>query len=69
MAQLGFRTINEMVEQVGALDTSRAAAHWKKRTSWTLSPVLHEANSAFMNQDLYCSSRQDHGLDKTWTSS
>jgi glutamate synthase domain-containing protein 3 len=26
--------------------------------------VLHEADSAFMNQDLYCSSRQDHGLDK-----
>jgi glutamate synthase (NADPH/NADH) large chain len=26
--------------------------------------VLHEPESAFMNQDLYCSSRQDHGLDK-----
>ena len=63
MAQLGFRTINEMVGQVGALDTSRAAAHWKAH-KLDLSPVLHEANSAFMNQDLYCSSRQDHGLDK-----
>jgi glutamate synthase (NADPH/NADH) large chain len=29
-----------------------------------LSPILHEPDSAFMNQDLYCSSRQDHGLDK-----
>jgi glutamate synthase domain-containing protein 3 len=63
MAQLGFRTVNEMVGRVDALDTSRAAAHWKAR-KLDLSPVLHEANSAFMNQDLYCSSRQDHGLDK-----
>jgi glutamate synthase (NADPH/NADH) large chain len=63
MAQLGFRTVNEMVGQVGALDTSRAAEHWKAY-KLDLSPVLHEPESAFMNQDLYCSSRQDHGLDK-----
>ena len=63
MAQLGFRTINEMVGQVGALDTKQAAEHWKAR-KLDLSPVLHEPESAFMNQDLYCSSRQDHGLDK-----
>ncbi|AKS31284.1 glutamate synthase large subunit [Mycolicibacterium goodii] len=63
MAQLGFRTVNEMVGQVGALDTTRAAEHWKAH-KLDLSPVLHEPESAFMNQDLYCSSRQDHGLDK-----
>ena len=63
MAQLGFRTVNEMVGQVGTLDTSRAAAHWKAH-KLDLRPVLYEAESAFMNQDLYCSSRQDHGLDK-----
>ncbi|WP_431234253.1 glutamate synthase large subunit [Mycolicibacterium psychrotolerans] len=63
MAQLGFRTVNEMVGQVGALDTARAAEHWKAH-KLDLSPVLHEPESAFMNQDLYCSSRQDHGLDK-----
>jgi glutamate synthase (NADPH/NADH) large chain len=63
MAQLGFRTVNEMVGQVGALDTAQAAEHWKAH-KLDLSPVLHEPNSAFMNQDLYCSSRQDHGLDK-----
>ncbi len=63
MAKLGFRTVNEMVGQVNALDTTRAAAHWKAH-KLDLSPVLHEADSAFMNQDLYCSSRQDHGLDK-----
>ncbi|MGH3640144.1 MAG: glutamate synthase large subunit, partial [Mycobacterium sp.] len=63
MAQLGFRTVNEMVGQVGALDTKQAAEHWKAH-KLDLSPVLHEPNSAFMNQDLYCSSRQDHGLGK-----
>jgi glutamate synthase domain-containing protein 3 len=63
MAQLGFRTVNEMVGQVGALDTTKAAEHWRAH-KLDLAPVLHEPESAFMNQDLYCSSRQDHGLDK-----
>jgi glutamate synthase (NADPH/NADH) large chain len=63
MADLGFRTVNEMVGQAGALDTTQAAKHWKAH-KLDLSPVLHEPESAFMNQDLYCSSRQDHGLDK-----
>jgi glutamate synthase (NADPH/NADH) large chain len=63
MAQLGFRSVNEMVGQVGSLDTTQAAEHWKAY-KLDLSPVLHEPESAFMNQDLYCSSRQDHGLDK-----
>jgi glutamate synthase (NADPH/NADH) large chain len=63
MAQLGFRTFNEAVGQAGALDTTLARAHWKAHRL-DLTPVLHEPDSAFMNQDLYCSSRQDHGLDK-----
>lgn len=63
MAQLGFRTLNEAVGQVGALDTTLARAHWKAH-KLDLTPVLHEPESAFMNQDLYCSSSQDHGLDK-----
>ncbi|MGB0969859.1 MAG: glutamate synthase large subunit [Mycobacterium sp.] len=63
MAQLGFRTVNEMVGQVATLDTTEATEHWKAH-KLDLAPVLHEPESAFMNQDLYCSSRQDHGLDK-----
>jgi glutamate synthase (NADPH/NADH) large chain len=63
MAQLGFRTVNEMVGQVSALDTTRAAEHWKAY-KLDLAPVLHEPETPFMNQDLYCSSGQDHGLDK-----
>src|SRR6201991_293860 len=63
MAQLGFRTLNEAVGQVGSLDTTLARAHWKAH-KLDLTPVLHEPESAFMNQDLYNSSSQDHGLDK-----
>jgi glutamate synthase (NADPH) large chain len=63
MAQLGFRTLNEAVGQVGSLDTTLARAHWKAH-KLDLTPVLYEPESAFMNQDLYCSSSQDHGLDK-----
>lgn len=63
MAELGFRTVNEAVGQVGALDIERAVAHWKASTI-DLTPVLTEPESAFMNQDLYCSGSQDHGLEK-----
>jgi glutamate synthase (NADPH/NADH) large chain len=52
-----------MVGRVDALDTTAAAEQWKAR-KLDLAPVLYEPESAFMNQDLYCSSSQDHGLDK-----
>lgn len=63
MAELGFRTVNEAVGQVGALDIERAVAHWKA-SKIDLTPVLTEPESAFMNQDLYCSGSRDHGLEK-----
>lgn len=63
MAELGFRTVNEAVGQVGALDIERAVAHWKA-SKIDLTPVLTEPESAFMNQDLYCSGSQDHDLEK-----
>ncbi|MEO8815507.1 MAG: glutamate synthase large subunit, partial [Mycobacterium sp.] len=63
LAALGFRTLNEAVGQVNALDSTLARAHWKAH-KLDLAPVLYQPESAFMNQDLYCSSAQDHGLDK-----
>ena len=56
LAQLGFRTIDDGLGQVDALDTTQAAEHWKAY-KLDLTPVLHEPESAFMNQDLYCSVR------------
>ncbi|NLE81501.1 MAG: glutamate synthase subunit alpha, partial [Rhodococcus sp.] len=66
LAELGFRTLDEAVGQVGVLDTSKALAHWKgsKAGNLDLSPILHETESAFADQDLYCTGTQDHGLDK-----
>lgn len=63
LAALGFRSIDEAVGQVDALDTTLARAHWKAHRL-DLTPVLHEPESAFMNQARYCTSGQDHGLDK-----
>jgi glutamate synthase domain-containing protein 2/glutamate synthase domain-containing protein 3 len=40
MAQLGFRTINEMVGRVDALDVRKAVGHWKAH-GLDLSPILH----------------------------
>ncbi|MFZ2176403.1 MAG: glutamate synthase large subunit [Rhodococcus sp. (in: high G+C Gram-positive bacteria)] len=66
MAELGFRTLDEAVGQVDLLDTTKALEHWQgsKAGNLDLSPILHRAESAFMDQDLYCTGTQDHGLDK-----
>ncbi|MFT4201727.1 glutamate synthase large subunit [Gordonia sp. (in: high G+C Gram-positive bacteria)] len=66
LARLGFRTLQEAVGQIEALDTSKALAHWRdsKAGKLDLSPILAEPESPFMNQDRYCSGRQDHSLDK-----
>ncbi|GAA4392302.1 glutamate synthase large subunit [Tsukamurella soli] len=66
LAQLGFRTLAEAVGQSQVLNTAAALEHWKgaKAGKLDLSPILAQVDSPFMNQDLYCSGRQDHSLDK-----
>ena len=66
LARLGFRTLQEAVGHVEALDTGKALAHWgsAKAGKLDLSSVLAAPESPFMNQDLYCSGVQDHALDK-----
>ncbi|GAB90909.1 glutamate synthase large subunit [Gordonia rhizosphera] len=66
LARLGFRTLQEAVGHVEALDTTKAIAHWRssKAGKLDLSPILSMPESPFMNQDLYCSGVQDHSLDK-----
>ncbi len=61
LAQLGFRTLEEAVGRVDALDTARAVHHWKA-DGLDLSPILHQPESPW-EQDLFCSKTQDHGLD------
>ncbi|WFN92928.1 glutamate synthase large subunit [Gordonia sihwensis] len=66
LARLGFRTLQEAVGRFEALDTRKALEHWKnhKAGKLDLTPILTMPESPFMNQDLYCSGTQDHGLDK-----
>ena len=62
MAELGFRTINEMVGQVDCLQVREGIEHWKWKTI-DLSPVLYkEPASAFTG--LYQMEEQDHGLSE-----
>ena len=63
MAELGFRTFNDMVGRVDALVVDEAVKHWKS-DGLDLSALLTPANEprdflgSFQNQ------KQDHGLDK-----
>lgn len=68
MAELGFRTVDEMVGQVNCLRIRPNLSHWKHR-KLDLSPVLFDAHnslagSSFPEQSsgLYCAETQDHGL-------
>ncbi len=65
LAELGFRTLEEAIGRVDALDVARAVDHWKA-DGLDLTPVLFQADSEgqFPGQDPFCSQTQDHGLDK-----
>ena len=62
MAQLGFRTMAEMIGHVEALDTREAIDHWKA-DGLDISPILAVPQNPY-GQSLHQSVGQDHGLDK-----
>jgi glutamate synthase (NADPH/NADH) large chain len=62
MAQLGFRTFNEMVGQVDRLDMERSVEHWKAK-GVDLSRVLYQAPPG-PGVAIYNCETQDHHLDK-----
>jgi glutamate synthase (NADPH/NADH) large chain len=65
LAELGFRSLEEAIGQVGVLDVADAVDHWKA-SGLDLSPILHQPDrSAFPDQDLHCTKQQDHGLEKS----
>jgi glutamate synthase (NADPH/NADH) large chain len=61
MAELGFRTINEMVGQVDCLEQRTDVKHWKY-DKLDLSPVLYK-EPAELPTDLYQNQPQDHELE------
>ncbi len=62
MAQLGFKTVNEMVGQVQKLDRSTALEEFKA-AGLDLSPILHKVKTR-EGQPLYNTEKQDHDLEK-----
>jgi glutamate synthase (NADPH/NADH) large chain len=60
MAQLGFRTIGEMIGHVETLDVKPAVDHWKAH-GLDISPILAIPDNRY-EQTLYQSVPQDHGL-------
>jgi glutamate synthase domain-containing protein 2/glutamate synthase domain-containing protein 3 len=62
MAELGFRTVDEMVGRVDTLDLRDVSDHWKAK-GVDLSSVLHKPDVP-PNVAIRCVEMQDHGLDK-----
>jgi glutamate synthase (NADPH/NADH) large chain len=66
LAELGFRSIEEAIGQVGVLDTRDAIHHWKA-AGLDLSPIFHQVVSSeqFAGQSLYRTKTQDHGIERS----
>ena len=62
MAELGFRTVNEMIGQVDCLRAKENISHWKY-SKLDLSPVLFK-EPASLYTGLYNMEGQDHGLEE-----
>ena len=61
MAQLGFKTINEMIGHTECLKARDAIEHWKAR-GLDLSPILYQPQVP-ESVGRYCQIAQDHGLE------
>jgi len=62
MAQLGFRTINEMVGRSDLLEQDPTVTHWKSK-HLDLSQVLMPATKPHPNVGTYCQISQQHGME------
>ncbi|MFY7933966.1 MAG: glutamate synthase large subunit, partial [Microcystis aeruginosa] len=63
MAELGFRTLNEMVGRTDVLEPKQAVEHWKAK-GIDLTPILYQPE-VDPEVGRYCQIPQDHGLDKS----
>ena len=61
MAELGFRTVNEMVGQVDCLEVREDINHWKY-SKLDLSPILYKEPASSIYSAYIKSEEQDHGL-------
>ncbi len=63
MAQLGFRTVNEMVGRVDKLETSSVIDHWRKTKGIDLTDLLAKPEAPDSVARYHCED-QDHGLER-----
>ncbi len=63
MADLGFRTVDEMVGRVDRLNTKTAIDHWKAG-GLDLSNILYQPEAG-AEVGIHCTRAQDHGLEKS----
>ncbi|QCX34579.1 glutamate synthase large subunit [Caloramator sp. E03] len=63
MAQLGFRTMNEMIGRVDRIEINDKIDHWKAKML-DLSPILYKPDMPKRIKS-YCVIAQDHGLEKS----
>jgi glutamate synthase (NADPH) large chain len=63
MAQLGFRTVNEMVGRSDLLEPRQAVEHWKAQ-GIDLSDLLYLPPNP-SGGSVYCTELQDHGLERS----
>ncbi len=61
MAELGFRSFNDLVGRVDCLETSGAIKHWKA-DGIDLTPMLTPAKKPHPDVEVYKTREQDHGL-------
>ena len=63
MAQLGFRSVDEMVGRVDRLETGKAVEHWRKTKGVDLTGLLTKPEAPPSVATHHCQ-LQDHGLDR-----
>ncbi len=61
MAQLGFRSVDEMIGRTDKLEQRKDIDHWKAK-SVDLSPILHQME-VDGKTDIRCTINQEHGLE------
>lgn len=61
MADLGIKTVNELVGRTDLLKIRHTDSHWKTK-NLNLDALLYQFDKG-SNKSLYCSQKQDHGLE------
>ncbi|GAB5403661.1 MAG: glutamate synthase large subunit [Aureliella sp.] len=64
MAEMGFRSWDEMIGRVDVLDSTKAIDHWKA-DGIDLTSLLMPAQKLHEDSDVRCTMTQDHGLDES----